>query len=44
MVPVVYESETRSLMVRRAIGLKVFEDRLLSRINEKRVEVRREWE
>jgi len=31
-------------MVREAIRLKVFENRFLSRINEKRVEVRREWE
>jgi len=31
-------------MVREAIKLKVFENRFLSRINEKRVEVRREWD
>jgi len=31
-------------MVREAIRLKVFKNRLLSRLNEKRVEVRREWE
>jgi hypothetical protein len=31
-------------MVREAIRLKIFENRLLSRIIEKRVEVRREWE
>jgi len=31
-------------MVREAIRLKVFENRLLSRINEKSLEVRREWE
>jgi len=31
-------------MVREANRLKVFKNRLLSRLNEKRVEVRREWE
>jgi len=31
-------------VVREAIRLKVFKNSLLSRLNEKRVEVRREWE
>ena len=43
MLVVLYECETRSLMVREVNRLKVFEKRLLSRINEKRVGVRREW-
>ena len=43
MLIVLYECETRSLMVRVAIGLTVFENRLLSRISGKRVEVMRDW-
>jgi len=38
-----YEYKTRSLMVSEALRLKVFENRLLSRISGKRDEVRREW-
>ena len=40
---VFYECETRSLMVSEALRLKVFKNRLLSRISGKRDEVRREW-
>jgi len=42
MLVVFYECETRSALVREAIRLKVFENRLPSRISGKRVEVR--WE
>jgi hypothetical protein len=42
MLVVFYECETRSVTVRETIRLKVFENRLLSRILWKRVEARRE--
>ena len=42
MLVVFYECETRSVIAREAIRLKVFENRLPSRISGKRVEVRRE--
>ena len=43
MLVVLYEYETQSFEMREVIRLKVSENRLLSKTNEKRLEVRREW-